>query len=82
MVTVIRADGLRLVIYLNDHLPAHVHVFGDGEVKINLLGPGQAPELVWADGATRSEVRRATRLVVEHQAVLLQRWEEIHGQAD
>ena len=82
MVTVLRADGLRLVIYLNDHLPAHVHVFGDGEVKINLLGLNDKPELVWAAGSTRSEVRRAVGLVVEHRATLLQRWEEIHGGSD
>ncbi len=36
MVTVLRADGLRVVIYTNDHLPAHVHVYGDGEAKIGL----------------------------------------------
>jgi len=29
MVTVLRAHGLRVVIYTNDHRPAHVHVFGD-----------------------------------------------------
>ena len=39
MVTVLRIDGLRIVIYVNDHQPAHVHVFGDGEAKIN---PGGA----------------------------------------
>ncbi len=82
MVTVLRADGLRLVIYLNDHLPAHVHVFGDGEVKINLLGLNDKPELIWAADSTRSEVRYAMRLVVEHHATLLQRWEEIHGRPD
>ncbi len=82
MVTVLRADGLRVVIYLNDHLPAHVHVFGDGEVKINLIGRGSAPDLVWADGANRSEVRRAMHLISEHHAALLQRWENIHGRAD
>ena len=82
MVTVLRADGLRVVIYLNDHLPAHVHVFGDGEVKINLIGRGSAPDLVWVDGANRSEVRRAMHLVSEHRAILLQRWESIHGRAD
>jgi Domain of unknown function (DUF4160) len=82
MVTVLRAEGLRVVIYLNDHRPAHVHVFGDGEAKINLLGPNGAPELVWADNMTRSEVRRATRIVAEQSAFLLQRWEDIHGRAD
>ena len=42
MVTVLRAEGLRVVVFLNDHTPAHVHAFGDGEVKINLVGPDQA----------------------------------------
>lgn len=82
MVTVLRADGLRVVIYLNDHLPAHVHVFGDGEVKINLLGADGTPELVGADSANGSEIRRAMRLVSEHQATLLLRWENIHGRTN
>lgn len=79
MVTVLRAHGLRVVVYANDHRPAHVHVFGDGEAKIDLLGPGGAPALVWADGMTRGEVRRAVRLVAEQRAFLLARWEDIHG---
>ncbi len=82
MVTVLRAHGLRVVIYANDHRPAHVHVFGDGEAKIDLLGPDGAPGLVWADGMTRGEVRRAVRLVAEQRAFLLARWEDIHGRVD
>lgn len=82
MVTVLRADGLRVVIYTNDHLPAHVHVYGDGEAKIDLLGPNGSPSLIWADGMTRGEVRRAMRVVAGQRAFLLQRWEDIHGRAD
>ena len=82
MVTVLRAQGLRVVIYLNDHDPAHVHVFGDGEAKINLLGAGGSPELIWADGMSRGEVRRALRTVTDEQTALLARWEDIHGRAD
>ena len=82
MVTVLRADGLRLVIFVNDHLPAHVHVFGDGEAKIDLLGADGTPVLIWADGMSRGDVRRAMRLVVEQQKFLLARWEEIHGRVD
>ena len=82
MVTVLRAHGLRVVIYANDHRPAHVHVFGDGEAKIDLLGADGAPDLVWADGMTRGEVRRAMRLVAEQRAFLLARWEDIHGRID
>ena len=79
MVTVLRVDGLRVVIFVDDHQPAHVHVFGDGHARINLLGADGTPELVWADGMTRSEVRRAVRIVIEQQAPLLARWEKIHG---
>lgn len=79
MVTVLRAQGLRFVIFADDHRPAHVHVFGDGEAKINLIGPDDGPELVWSVGLSRADIRRAYRLVVERRSELLERWREIHG---
>lgn len=79
MVTVFRAQGLRVIIFVDDHLPAHVHDFGDGQAKINLRGADGAPELVWAEGMSRVEVRRAMRIVLEQQMLLLARWEDIHG---
>ena len=30
MPTILRFAGVRVVIYTNDHRPAHVHVIGDG----------------------------------------------------
>lgn len=82
MVTVLRAEGLRVVIFVDDHHPAHVHVFGDGQAKINLAGAGETPELVWAEGMTRGEVRRAMRVVAEAQMALLARWESIDGRIE
>ena len=82
MVTVFRADGLRAVIFVDDHQPAEVHVFGDGHAKINLLGTQGAPELVWTDGMTRGEARRAMRIAIAQQTLLLARWEDIHGRID
>jgi Domain of unknown function (DUF4160) len=79
MVTVLRASGLNVVIFLDDHEPAHVHVFGDGEAKIELVGQDETPRLVWARGMTRAEVRRAMRIVTQHRDALLRRWREIHG---
>lgn len=73
MVTVLRAEDLRVIIFLDDHQLAHVHVFGDGQARIGLLG---------ADGMTRGEIRRAMRIVMEQQALLLVRWEDIHGRID
>jgi hypothetical protein len=82
MVAVFRGHGLRVVIFVDDHPPAHVHVFGDGQAKINLLGADGAPDLVWTDGNTRGETRRAMRIVAEQQALLLARWGDIHGRLD
>lgn len=79
MVTVHRAHGLRIVIFVDDHEPAHVHVFGDGEAKVNLAGGDGEAELIYAIGMTRAEIRRAMSVVKEQQAYLLQRWSEIHG---
>jgi NCAIR mutase (PurE)-related protein len=79
MVTIYRAQGLRVVIFTDDHEPAHVHVFGDGHAKINLIGRDGGPELVWAEGMKRNEVRRAMQIVTEEQVAFLARWREIHG---
>jgi hypothetical protein len=79
MVTIFRAHGLRIVIFSNDHEPAHVHVLGDGHAKINLLGADGKPALVWAEGMKRSEVRRAMDVVTEQQAAFLARWRKMHG---
>ena len=82
MVVVLRAGGLRVVIFTDDHAPAHVHVFGDGHAKLNLAGSGGGLELVWAEGMTRSEVRRAMRVVNQRRETLLRRWEDIHGRPE
>ena len=79
MVTVFRAHGFRVIIFTDDHEPAHVHVFGDGHAKINLQGLNGVPELVSVEGMTRAETRRAMRVVVEQQTLLLAKWGEIHG---
>ena len=79
MATVFRGDGLRVVIFVNDHAPAHVHVFGDGHAKINLTSANGMPELVFLEGMKRNEARRAMQLVVDRQDELFARWREIHG---
>ncbi|SIR07287.1 protein of unknown function [Rhizobium sp. RU20A] len=68
MITVLKAAGLRFVIFKDDHEPAHVHVFGDGEAKINLVGAADVT-LVWARGMSRSDVRRAIQITREQRDV-------------
>lgn len=79
MVTIHRAHGLRIVIFTDDHEPAHVHVFGDGHAKINLSGQNGTPVLVWAVDMKRNEVRRAMAIVAEHRQAFLARWRDLHG---
>ena len=79
MVTVYRAGGFAFVIFVNDHEPAHIHVFDDGQIKISLNSANGGPELVWADGMKRGDIRRAMRIAEQRQGYLLSRWREIHG---
>ncbi|HTV68939.1 MAG TPA: DUF4160 domain-containing protein [Rhizobiaceae bacterium] len=50
MITLLRAQGLRVIIFTDDHEPAHVHVFGDGHAKVDLIGDDGLPRLVWCRG--------------------------------
>lgn len=76
MVPVFRSGGLRAIIFVDDREPAQVHVFGDGHAKIDLL---PEPRLVWAEGMTRGELRKAMAVVSAERDRLLARWRDIHG---
>jgi len=79
MVVVHRAFGFRFVIYTADHEPAHIHVTGPGQAKINLSGPDGLPELVYSIGIKRSDLRRLLAEVRIRQDDLLKEWERVHG---
>ncbi len=79
MVVVHRAFGFRFVIYTQDHEPAHIHITGAGQAKINLLGQNGKPELVYSIGINRADLRRILSEVAVEQARLLNEWERIHG---
>ena len=79
MVTIHRSHGLSIVIFTDDHEPAHVHVLGDGHVKINLIGAGVGLELFFARDMKRTDIRRAMQIVFDNQAAFLKKWKDIHG---
>lgn len=82
MPTVLRFDGLRVVIYPNDHRPAHVHVIGRGrEAVFRLNRPGGLAELRENYRFSRRELARIQKVLTEHLEELCQAWEEIHGTA-
>jgi hypothetical protein len=79
VVVVHRAHGFRFVIYTADHEPAHVHVTGPGQAKINLVGAGGAPEVVFSVGVKRSDMRRLLNEPTVRREAFLREWERIHG---
>ena len=79
MVTVHRAHGLRFVIYLDDHEPAHVHGLGDGELKVEILGAGGLPQIVHAFAMKAGDRRKAMDVLKDKQAWFLAEWNRLQG---
>lgn len=80
MPTVLTIFGLRVVIYPNDHRPAHVHIVGNGcEAVFNLHCPDGPPELRENYGFSRNELTRIVDGLVAHLAALCKHWRHIHG---
>ena len=79
MVTIHRAHGLRFMIFVDDHEPPHVHVFGDGELKIVIRGADGLPEIVDEIGMKAGDRRRAMDVVRDQQSAFLMHWNKIHG---
>ncbi len=80
MPTVDRIDGLRVVIWPNDHRPAHVHVIGaGGEAVFDLRCPDGPPELREVYGFRLAEVARIERELAGRLGRLCKEWSNIHG---
>lgn len=78
--TVLRFAGLRVVVYPNDHRPAHVHIIGGGhEAVFNLNCPAGPAELRENYGFSRREITMIETVLGKHEEQLCRAWEEIHG---
>jgi len=79
---VLRFGGLRVVIYPNDHRPAHVHVIGKGcEAVFNMncwTGPVELRENY---GFPKRALSHIDSVLSGHLDELCEKWEEIHGVA-
>ncbi|TBW03900.1 DUF4160 domain-containing protein [Azotobacter chroococcum] len=81
MPTVLRFNGLRAVIYPNDHRPAHVHVMGHGcEAVFNLHCPAGPPELRENFGFSLKELNSIESMLAAELPTACAEWEVIHGQ--
>ena len=79
MPTVGDIDGLRVVIYPNDHRPAHVHVIGGGaEALFNLNCPEGPPELRENYGFATGRLSRVHGVLTSRLTSLCAEWSRIH----
>lgn len=79
MPTVLRFDGMRVVIYPNDHSPEHVHVIGaDCEAVVELHCPEGPVELRESYRFTPRQLRRLAEQITESLSLLCDAWERIH----
>lgn len=80
MPTVLQRDGFRVVIYSNDHTPAHVHVKNaDGEALFNLNCPDGPPDLRRVHDLSSREAKRIQAWLADFVPFLCLEWSKIHG---
>jgi Domain of unknown function (DUF4160) len=80
-------DGVRFVVYSNDHPPRHVHGFyAESEAIVDLLEDGNVmladrKDAVRPANAKVSDVRKILTTAAENFDELVELWESIHGKA-
>jgi uncharacterized protein DUF4160 len=80
MPTVDTIDGLRVVIYPNDHRPAHIHIIGAGrEAVFNLHCRAGTVELRDNYGFSRRDIPRIKAALRTRLTALCDQWRNIHG---
>jgi Domain of unknown function (DUF4160) len=80
MPTVLRLGAYRVVIYPNDHRPAHVHVIGPGlEAVFELICPAGPVTVRENYGFALRELTKVAAVLNENVAHLCEAWREIHG---
>ena len=76
-----RVGPFKVIIYFDDHEPAHVHVIHSSGCAavfdISVVGSLELREV--RGNMKASDVKRALKLVQEKQAEYLKSWHNIHG---
>jgi Domain of unknown function (DUF4160) len=80
MPTLFQVGAFRIVVYLNDHSPPHVHAIGaGGHAKFEL---GRTPDdviLVETVGLSKTSLRRIAAAIVDRHGECRAGWRKHHG---
>ncbi|MCX7135400.1 MAG: DUF4160 domain-containing protein [Proteobacteria bacterium] len=80
MPTIVWIRNIRIVIYLNDHRPAHVHAIRGDEFSVFELNCPDGPlELREAYGFSGTELKRIADAIATQLTLLCLKWRTIHG---
>ena len=79
MPTVLRLGSLRVVIYPNDHRPAHVHISGQGKSAVfELNSPAGSLSLRENYGFPEHQIGKIAAELERHITALCEAWRQIH----
>lgn len=79
MPTILVLFGLRVVVYPNDHRPAHVHVQGNGYEAVFMLScPDGPPVLRENYGFTQKDLARVAAGLSRNLLTLCAAWRQLH----
>ena len=80
MPTIFSINAVRVVVYPNDHRPAHVNLIGKGvEAVLNLNCPEGPPDMRENYGFSSQALSELKMQIEAGLAHLCRKWEEIHG---
>ncbi len=80
MPTILRFDGMRVLIYPNDHPPAHVHVMSsDCEAVFYLNCLDGPPVLRESFAFNTKQLTRIAAALASSLKTLCEEWDIIHG---
>jgi hypothetical protein len=80
MPTVFSVGAYRIIVYPNDHGPAHVHAVGpDGVARFSLgQGPGEV-RLMDVDGIPKRILSDIAEQIIDQHNECLEVWRSVHG---
>lgn len=79
MPTILRINGFRFVIWPNDHLPPHLHVFKAGTEVIIELGIGDdSPSVRVVYRMSSRDIESAMAITLAQNYMFLERWRNVY----